>query len=99
MSDPNPLHVDSNMAAMGGFPKPILHGLATHGTVVRAITQNLLGNDPERIKSVEVRFTGHVFPGESLEIKLWKVEGNKYYYEVEVVERKAKAISGVLTVR
>lgn len=49
---------------------------------------------------MEVRFTGHVFPGENLEIKLWWTpEGNKYYYEAEVVERKTKAIVGVITLR
>ena len=58
----------------------------------------MLGNDASRVKSYEVRFTGHVFPGESLEIKVWK-DGEKFFFEAGVVERKTKAVVGVLTVR
>jgi ABC-type lipoprotein release transport system permease subunit len=45
-----------------------------------------------------VRFTGHVFPGESLEISVWK-EQNKLFFEAKVIERKTKAIVGVITLR
>jgi acyl dehydratase len=72
--------------------------LASYGTVARSIVQNLLNNDGEKLQSIEVRFTGHVFPGENLEIKVWK-EQNKLFFEAEVVERKTKALVGVITVR
>lgn len=96
--DPNPLHIDPTMASMGGFDKPIIHGLATYGTVARGLSQSLLGNDHTQIKSIESKFVGHVFPGETLKTSVWN-DGDKRYFEVEVIERSKKAVSGVLTVR
>jgi len=50
--DYNPLHIDSSMAAMGGFEKPILHGLCTYGISSKLICQGLLDNDPAKMKSI-----------------------------------------------
>lgn len=72
--------------------------MASYGTVARCLVQNLLGNNSDELKSYEVRLVGHVFPGESFEIRVWK-EGSKFYFDVEVVERKTKALVGVLTAR
>ena len=51
---------------------------------MRSIVQNVLNNDAERVQSVELRFTGHVFPGEALKIKLWK-EAGKIFFEALTV--------------
>jgi len=68
--DINPLHVDLNIASLQNYEKPILHGnfpiisgLASYGNVCRAIVQDVLGNQPEKIKAFQARFVGHVFPG------------------------------------
>ena len=73
--DRNPLHSDKTFSDVGGFPKPILHGLCTYGFTGRALLSSLCGNDPARFKAMEGRFSSPVLPGEALTIKIWTGEG------------------------
>ncbi|KAI8967447.1 MaoC like domain-containing protein [Mycotypha africana] len=72
--DYNPLHADTALAPKIGFPKPILHGLCTYGACGHAIVKKLANNEPARFKSIEGRFASPVFPGETVEIYMWKVD-------------------------
>jgi len=69
--DRNPLHSDPAFAAMGGFDRPILHGLCTYGFTGRALLHALCGGDPARFKGQEARFASPVMPGEALTVKIW----------------------------
>jgi acyl dehydratase len=78
--DRNPLHSDPSFAAMGGFDRPILHGLCTYGFTGRALLHSLCGSDPARFKSMEGRFSSPVLPGEELTIRIWNTgEGEAVY--------------------
>jgi len=74
--DRNPLHSDPSFAAMGGFEKPILHGLCTYGFTGRALLHALCGSDPKRFKGMNARFSRPVIPGDELTISMW-VDGHK----------------------
>jgi acyl dehydratase len=76
--DKNPLHIDPDFAKLGGFDRPILHGLCTFGYTGRAILHSVCGSNPARLKSFAARFTGVVFPGDTLIIEGWKVNTGTY---------------------
>jgi acyl dehydratase len=70
--DLNPLHCDPVVAREAGFPRPILHGLATMGFVCRAAVRTVLGGAPERLREMDCRFTAPVYPGDTVESEFWR---------------------------
>jgi acyl dehydratase len=73
--DGNPLHVDPAFAGRAGFPKPILHGLSTYGHIGHTILRSVCGYDPARIRTMDCRFVGVVFPGDTLRVRIWRDAG------------------------
>jgi acyl dehydratase len=55
--DWNPLHADPAIAREAGFERPIMHGLCTNGIACRAVLREYCGNDPDRLRSMFVRFS------------------------------------------
>ena len=75
--DRNPLHIDPAFAKMAGYDKPILHGLCTYGHLGRAVLSEYCDNDPARLTGLEVRFSGDVFPGDSIITEMWDEGGGR----------------------
>lgn len=73
--DWNPLHADPGFAQLGGFERPILHGLCTYGMTLKAVVDTLLGGDVTRVRRYDTRFAGVVHPGETLRIRMWRGAG------------------------
>jgi acyl dehydratase len=82
--DLNPLHLDPEFARRGGFDRPILHGLC-HG-------------DVSRFKEFKARFSGAVYPGETLTTEGWRDSAGRYLLrartERAVVLSNAYAVVG-----
>lgn len=92
--DKNPLHADPAFAALAGFERPILHGLCTFGIVAKAVVDHALGAQPERFGSYRARFSGHLFPGETLVSRIWR-EDDGLTVSAHVKERDTKVLSNV----
>ena len=84
--DRNPLHSDPKFAALGGFPKPILHGLCTYGFTGRALLHAVCASDPDRFLSMHGRFASPVMPGETLDVRIW-VDGDAAVFQTFVGDR------------
>jgi acyl dehydratase len=69
--DYNPLHADPAVARRAGFPRPILHGLATFGMAAHAVLRGVCDYAPSRLQRLAARFTAPVFPGETLRFEIW----------------------------
>ena len=97
--DRNPLHIDPEFAARAGFDRPILHGLCTYGMVGKAIVDGLLDGDTAAVGGWSARFTGFVYPGETLVVSAWKAD-DRFLVQAEVAGRGTVALSnGVLRLR
>ena len=77
---------------MGGFDVPILHGLCTFGYATKHVVHAFGGSDPKTVKSVKVRFSKSVYPGETLQTEMWR-DGDRVLFQVRVVERDVLAIT------
>ncbi|MAT07020.1 MAG: enoyl-CoA hydratase [Acidimicrobiaceae bacterium] len=85
--DRNPLHSDPAFAAMGGFDRPILHGLCTYGFTGRALLHSLCGSDPARFGHIEGRFASPVLPGEALTVDMWVIGDGEAVFVTRVDDR------------
>ena len=85
--DRNPLHSDPSFAAMGGFDRPILHGLCTYGFTGRALLHTLCDSDPARFRHIEGRFTSPVLPGEALTVNMWETGDGEAVFTTAVGDR------------
>ena len=56
--DLNPLHINPDFAALGGFSTPILHGLCSLGISVRQILESWADGDASQLSAVKVCSTG-----------------------------------------
>jgi acyl dehydratase len=80
--DRNPLHSDPEFAKLGGFDRPILHGLCTYGFTGRALLHTLCDSDAARFKSMEGRFSKPVYPGDALTVRMW-IDGGEAIFRTE----------------
>jgi len=86
--DKNPLHIDPDFARKGGFDRPILHGLCSLGIAGKAIVHAACDGDPDRLKSLAVRFMNPVCPGDTLITEGWKVDSTAYIIQTKTAEGK-----------
>jgi len=84
--DRNPLHTDPAFAAIGGFDRPILHGLCSYGFTGRALLHAICDSDPARFRHIEARFAAPVLPGDSLTIKVWSGESGETFFTTSAVD-------------
>ncbi|WP_375488121.1 MaoC/PaaZ C-terminal domain-containing protein [uncultured Mycobacterium sp.] len=93
--DRNPLHSDPQFAAAAGFPRPILHGLCTYGMTCKAIVDAMLDGDASAVAAYGARFSGVAFPGETLQVGIWKDDGRFLATVVAPSRDNAVVLSGV----
>lgn len=84
--DLNPLHASPEIARAAGFDRPILHGLCTFGFVGHAIVKTCCGDDPTWLRSMNLRFSAPVYPGETIRTEIWR-DGNTLAFRARAVER------------
>ena len=91
--DRNPLHADPATARSVGFERPILHGLCTYGIACRAILREFCGYRAERLNSLDVRFAGPLYPGETLVLRMWREGTSALLFDAASAERQAPVLS------
>lgn len=90
--DVNPLHAEPAFARAAGYPRPILHGLATFGVAGHALLKAVCGYEPARLTAMAGRFSAPVYPGETIRTEIWR-DGDVVSFRARAVERDVIAIN------
>lgn len=93
--DGNPLHADPERATSVGFVRPILHGLCSFGIAAWAILQSYGGMNPERLKTLQVRFSAPVYPGDTIRFEFWQ-DAAGISFRARVLDRDAVVLNNGL---
>ncbi|MGK0360921.1 MAG: acyl dehydratase, partial [Bradymonadia bacterium] len=96
--DFNPLHVDPALATKVGFESPILHGLCSWGMALRAAITQVADGDPARIKSFSARFSGVVYPGDTMDVRIVPATEDGVFVLDAVVGDRSVLAKGVIHV-
>jgi acyl dehydratase len=94
--DVNPIHSSPEVARAAGFDRPILHGLCSLGFAARVALRALVGDDPNRFRALEVRFTNPVLPGQTLRVDGYVIGPGQAALTVKVCETGELAIAHCL---
>jgi len=84
--DLNPIHADPAASAKAGFARPVLHGLCSMGLATRALIEAVCDGDPARIRSLSLRFSKPLFPGETVRMEMFRM-GSVIRFRARSVER------------
>lgn len=79
LRDRNPLHADPARARAAGFKGPILHGLCQFGIAYRVALSQFMDFDTSRMLEQHVRFSGPVYPGETLLFSFWRADDELFF--------------------
>ena len=93
LGDRNPLHIDPEFARAAGFGTPILHGAATFGLACLTVLKAYCQGEPSRMKRFAARFSGPVFPGETLVFSFWQMD-QEIRFRASAKERNAPVLDG-----
>lgn len=95
--DLNPIHIDPEVAHSAGFDRPLMHGLATYGMAYRALVSGRLGGKIDAASGLGVRFSGPVFPGETMQLAYWE-EPDEIQFRI-TVDTNRPVLDGHLALR
>lgn len=95
LGDFNPLHALPDKARAAGFDGPIMHGAATFGIACLTILQRYCASDPRRMQRFAARFSGPLYPGETLQFSIWGSEG-RISFAASAKERGKPVLDGGL---
>jgi acyl dehydratase len=94
--DYNLLHADPAIARAAGFTRPILHGLCTYGMAAHAVLRTVAKYEAAAIRSIAMRFTAPVYPGEMVRFQLWQRDSASFHLRASVDARHAIVLNNGL---
>lgn len=93
--DVNPLHADPATARAASFDRPILHGLGSFAIATHAVLRGWLDYDATRLRRIGMRFTAPVYPGETLQVAIWRETPDRVRFRASVPGRGTVLDNGI----